>query len=93
MDGDLRFRGTGRSTGLMLQAISEAILCSGHEAVFKDHHECVTMDSLHLFRDRMRTMCTKLGLRDVDFEIIPFSGCIKVRSGFSKQMYSMRGRV
>ena len=54
-------RGTGRTTGLMLRAISQAILLTG-EAAFVDHRGATIADATR-HRCRMAAMCCVLGLQ------------------------------
>jgi len=61
---DDTMRGTGRTTGLMLKAIGEALRFPASEVEFKDHHR-MTIDSAKKMRRDLQSMADRLGLRIV----------------------------
>lgn len=62
MDDPLR--GTGRTTGLMLKAISEALLNHCTWVEFSDHHnQC--REKAAMWVEVLEMLCGQLGLRDM----------------------------
>jgi hypothetical protein len=62
LPGDDPYRGTGRTTRLMVKAISDALQAGGEWVDFIDH--CYTCrETARDFRDQIKGMCTSLDLK------------------------------
>lgn len=80
------FRGSGRTTGLILQAISQALLSPGSKIIFRDHCQDVPAVALRQTIMRIAEHLPVMGLRFMDYP----DGTVTVRAPTPEELRHLR---